>query len=131
MIIFPNLTFRNYSTWCLQPGHRQCNLYAKKAKEKADIRATAFDYRNIKRGSNACIIVSYIIKKNVMESILDMMIDELYTYFLFGFVFSIFNFPNDIDGSKKSIWRILSNVCAVAFLDLKTSFLQHQAVFTC
>ena len=103
----------------------------RRAKEKADNRANAFDYRNIKRGSNACIIVSYIIKKNVMESILDMMIDELYTYFLFGFVFSIFNFPNDIDGSKKSIWRILSNVCAVVFLDLKTSFLQHQAVFTC
>ena len=55
-----------------------------------DIRATAFDYENIKRGSNACIIVSYIIKKNVMESILDMMIDELYTYFLFDFIFFIF-----------------------------------------
>ena len=87
-----------------------------RSKEKADNRTNAFDYRNIKRGSNACIIVSYIIKKNVMGNILDMMIDELYTYFLFGFVFSIFN--SQIPSTIRRSWFSVSCLTSVQMLFL-------------
>ena len=112
-----------------------CKAQERRAKEIADNRANAFDYRNIKFGSNACINDSDIIKKDAKENILVIMIDELNTYSLsFNFLIStsrFFKFPNDINDLKKLIWRILSNVCAVVFLDLKTPFLHHQAAFTC
>ena len=103
----------------------------RRAKEKADNRANAFDYRNIKFGSNACIIVSDIIKKDVKENILDKMMCGLCTYLLFDLISSIFLISKwhqrfgEVDLSY-----LLSNVCAVTFFDLKTSFLHHQAAFT-
>jgi uncharacterized MAPEG superfamily protein len=67
-------------------------VFERRAKEKADNRANAFELiiENIKRVSNACIIVSDIIKKNIKGNILDKMMCGLYTYFCFYLIFSSF-----------------------------------------
>ena len=39
----PNQTFRNYSIRCLQPGHRQCNLYGYNLMEGISWRSLSFD----------------------------------------------------------------------------------------
>ena len=62
----------------------------------------------IQRGSNACNIVSDIIKADIKGNKLDEMMQELKNYFnsrtqagLFDVIFSILNLPNTIDESKK------------------------------